>query len=189
MGLERTKESSVNKLKLFIDVCHAVQHAHQKGVIHRDIKPINVMVTLHHGLPALNAPALTMIAVLRKRDVVALGHLTRRRHGSPGVISVLISRFAARPFRLAHLRLLAERSCLSLTSAARFLQSCSQVLQLGSQLPYLLAELSQLRLQLTIICTKAIVFFDQFLAICIHDADRPNPDPRNPPTSVFGTVD
>src|SRR5262245_13513693 len=27
------------RLELFIDVCQAVQHAHQKGVIHRDIKP------------------------------------------------------------------------------------------------------------------------------------------------------
>ena len=35
------------RLNLFIDVCHAVQHAHQKGIIHRDLKPSNVMVTLH----------------------------------------------------------------------------------------------------------------------------------------------
>ena len=34
-------------MNLFIDVCHAVQHAHQKGIIHRDLKPSNVMVTLH----------------------------------------------------------------------------------------------------------------------------------------------
>ncbi|MEW4453718.1 serine/threonine-protein kinase [Bremerella sp. JC817] len=35
------------RLKLFLDVCHAVQHAHQKGIIHRDLKPSNVLVTLH----------------------------------------------------------------------------------------------------------------------------------------------
>jgi eukaryotic-like serine/threonine-protein kinase len=39
------------RLKLFIRVCHAIQHAHQKGVIHRDIKPSNILVTIIDGLP------------------------------------------------------------------------------------------------------------------------------------------
>ncbi len=39
------------RLDLFIDVCKAVQHAHQKGIIHQDIKPSNVMITLHDGKP------------------------------------------------------------------------------------------------------------------------------------------
>jgi eukaryotic-like serine/threonine-protein kinase len=41
------------RLGLFIDVCQAVQHAHQKGVIHRDLKPTNVLVTLHDGKPVV----------------------------------------------------------------------------------------------------------------------------------------
>jgi serine/threonine protein kinase len=39
------------RLDLFIQVCHAIQHAHQKGIIHGDIKPSNIMVALHDGKP------------------------------------------------------------------------------------------------------------------------------------------
>jgi eukaryotic-like serine/threonine-protein kinase len=39
------------RLALFMKVCHAIQHAHQKGIIHRDIKPSNILVTLHDGVP------------------------------------------------------------------------------------------------------------------------------------------
>ncbi len=42
---------TADRLKLFIAVCHAVQHAHQKGIIHRDLKPSNILVTLHDGVP------------------------------------------------------------------------------------------------------------------------------------------
>ncbi|HQR06488.1 MAG TPA: serine/threonine-protein kinase [Gemmatales bacterium] len=39
------------RLELFVPVCHAIQHAHQKGIIHRDIKPSNVLVTLYDDKP------------------------------------------------------------------------------------------------------------------------------------------
>jgi serine/threonine protein kinase len=39
------------RVTLYIDVCRAVQHAHQKGVIHQDIKPSNVLVSEVDGRP------------------------------------------------------------------------------------------------------------------------------------------
>ncbi len=48
---DQNKLSTRERLDLFIQVCHAIQHAHQKGIIHRDIKPSNILVTLHDGVP------------------------------------------------------------------------------------------------------------------------------------------
>ncbi len=39
------------RLELFVPVCQAIQHAHQKGVIHRGIKPSNVLVALYDDKP------------------------------------------------------------------------------------------------------------------------------------------
>lgn len=44
------------RLKVFQDVCAAVEHAHRRQILHRDIKPSNVLVTLSD-----NAPLVKMI--------------------------------------------------------------------------------------------------------------------------------
>jgi eukaryotic-like serine/threonine-protein kinase len=43
--------STEQRLDLFTQVCHAIQHAHQKSIIHRDIKPSNILVTVVDGRP------------------------------------------------------------------------------------------------------------------------------------------
>jgi eukaryotic-like serine/threonine-protein kinase len=48
---DEAKLSTRQRLDLFIQVCHAVQHAHQKGIIHRDLKPSNILVTINDSVP------------------------------------------------------------------------------------------------------------------------------------------
>src|SRR5213593_4485741 len=49
---DQNKLSALERLKLFVQICHALQHAHQKGIIHRDIKPSNILVSMNDGKPA-----------------------------------------------------------------------------------------------------------------------------------------
>ncbi len=74
---EKAKLSAKERLDLFIKVCHAIQHAHQKGIIHRDIKPSNILAEYENFNPmnpareeALFAMALglTQAAFLLKRE-------------------------------------------------------------------------------------------------------------------------
>ena len=48
---DQKKLSLPGRLTLFLDICSALQHAHQKGVIHRDLKPQNILVTEIDGRP------------------------------------------------------------------------------------------------------------------------------------------
>jgi serine/threonine protein kinase len=48
---DKSRLGTRQRLELFLDVCHAVQHAHQKGIIHRDLKPSNILVEVHDVRP------------------------------------------------------------------------------------------------------------------------------------------
>ncbi|HEX3626623.1 MAG TPA: tetratricopeptide repeat protein [Verrucomicrobiae bacterium] len=80
--------STSDRLKLFIQVCHAVQHAHQKGIIHRDIKPSNILVTMTDGVPVpkvidFGIAKATHGKLTDKTFVTALGHFI----GTPAYMS------------------------------------------------------------------------------------------------------
>ncbi len=49
---DRQRLTTTERLQLFLEVCAAVQFAHQRLVIHRDIKPGNILVTVD-GTPKL----------------------------------------------------------------------------------------------------------------------------------------
>lgn len=49
---EKNRLSTSKRLQLFLEVCSAVQYAHQRLIVHRDIKPSNILVTAD-GVPKL----------------------------------------------------------------------------------------------------------------------------------------
>jgi serine/threonine protein kinase/tetratricopeptide (TPR) repeat protein len=48
---DRHKLGTRERLRLFEQVCLGIQHAHQKGIIHRDVKPSNIQVMVQDGKP------------------------------------------------------------------------------------------------------------------------------------------
>lgn len=70
------------RLRLFLDVLKGVQHAHQKGVIHRDLKPGNILVASVDGKAM---PKLIDFGIATSAHKSADGH--RDRAGTPDYMS------------------------------------------------------------------------------------------------------
>ncbi len=59
------------RLRLFIKICRAVQHAHQKGILHRDLKPGNILVAEVDGAPL---PKIIDFGIAKALDSSAVPH-------------------------------------------------------------------------------------------------------------------
>jgi serine/threonine-protein kinase len=51
---DRQRLGLAERVRLFIDVLHAVQYAHGRLVVHRDLKPANILVTREAGVKLLD---------------------------------------------------------------------------------------------------------------------------------------
>lgn len=60
------------RLRLLVRICHAIQHAHQRGVIHRDLKPANILVQSEPDGPGL--PKVLDFGIARATDDDAMPH-------------------------------------------------------------------------------------------------------------------
>ena len=78
--LEQERPSLRDRLEVFRGICAGVRHAHQAGVIHRDLKPRNILMTTQ-GIPKVvdfglaSRPDLSMHDVTLTRDGEVFGTL------------------------------------------------------------------------------------------------------------------
>lgn len=76
---ERKKLSVTERLKLFLQVCSAVQHAHNNFVVHRDLKPSNILVAKNDSVKLLDFG----IAKLLNAEEAGLSTLLGQRPMTP----------------------------------------------------------------------------------------------------------
>ncbi|MCA9280134.1 MAG: serine/threonine protein kinase [Phycisphaeraceae bacterium] len=83
----RKQLSLYPRIELFGLVCQSIQHAHQKGVIHRDIKPGNILVTEYDGRAYVKVIDFGISKALEGAEARDGVTLTRQIVGTPQYMS------------------------------------------------------------------------------------------------------
>ncbi|WP_395749672.1 tetratricopeptide repeat protein [Prosthecobacter sp.] len=70
------KVSLLVRIRLFIQACDAIHHAHQKGVVHGDLTPANILVKWgDQGVPTLKVTDFGIAKAMNHSLVAPTGHL------------------------------------------------------------------------------------------------------------------
>ena len=64
------------RIKLFFQICNAIQYAHQQQILHCDIKPSNILVS-HNGIPKLVDFGISQLLSASGKDNTLEGNSTR----------------------------------------------------------------------------------------------------------------
>jgi serine/threonine protein kinase len=94
VGFCDARESSIDaRVRLFLQTCDAVAYAHTQGVVHRDLKPGNILVTLEGGgadgrACVIDFGIAKLLATEAEQSVTSTGEfLGTRRYMSPEQLS------------------------------------------------------------------------------------------------------
>ena len=75
------------RLRLFEDICRAVHHAHSRGVLHRDLKPGNILVRRVSDKPTPTVIDFGIAKALQDDDATSLLTREGQRVGTPAYMS------------------------------------------------------------------------------------------------------
>jgi serine/threonine protein kinase/tetratricopeptide (TPR) repeat protein len=75
------------RIDLFRQICHAVQHAHEKGIVHRDLKPSNVIVAEADGKPVCKVIDFGIAKTIGIADAATKLTMTGISLGTPAYMS------------------------------------------------------------------------------------------------------